>query len=135
MLWPYDVNYPTLVGPAPSIGGQLNYYVNLPVEWQTQSGSGLDRMKVEALSFGSSMRNLDLAAQAIALFPTFGWPLSQLRYLVPVFGSACPWVRELGLALGAGIATNNLWAFDHVCLYNLQVPEGVLERRSFVKRA
>jgi len=58
-----------------------------------------------------------------------------LRYLVPVFGSACPWVRDLGLALGAGIRTNNLWAFDHICLYNLQVPEGVLERRSFAKVA
>jgi hypothetical protein len=135
LLWPYDVNYPTLVGAAPSIGGQLNRYVNLPVEWQNPATSGLSRIKVEALSFGSSMRNLDLASQAIALFPAFGWPLGRLRYLVPVFGSACPWVRELALAIGAGITTNNLWAFDHVCLYNLQVPEGALERRSFVKVA
>ena len=135
LLWPYDVNYPTLVGPAPSLGGQLNYYVNLPVEWKTPASSGFARVKVEALAFGSSMRNLNLAAQTIALFPSFGWPLSQLRYLVPVFGSACPWVRDLGLALGAGIRTNNLWAFDHICLYNLQVPEGVLERRSFAKVA
>ena len=133
LLWPYDVNYPTLVGAAPSIGGQLNRYVNLPVEWQSQATSGLTRIKVEALAFGSTMRNLDLAKQAITLFPGFGWPLGQLRYLVPVDGSACPWVRELALALGAGITTNNLWAFDHVCLYNLQVPEGTLERRSFVR--
>jgi hypothetical protein len=131
LLWPYDVNYPSLVGPSPSIGGQLNRYVNLPVEWQNPATSGLTRIKVEALSFGSSMRNLDLASQAIALFPAFGWPVGQLRYLVPVFGSACPWVRELALAIGAGITTNNLWAFDHVCLYNLPVPEGTLERRSF----
>jgi hypothetical protein len=135
LLWPYDVNYPSLLGPAPSIGGQLNRYVNLPVEWQSPATTGLTRIKVEALSFGSSLRNLDLASQAIALFPAFGWPLGRLRYLVPVFGSACPWVRELGLARGAGITTNNLWAFDHVCLYNLQVPEGALERRSFVKVA
>jgi hypothetical protein len=132
LLWPYDVNYPSLVG-TPPIGGQLNYYVNLPIEWQTQASSGLTRIKVEALAFGSTLRNLNLSAQAIALFPSFGWPLSQLRYLVPVFGSACPWVRELGLALAAGITTNNLWAFDHVCLFNLQVPTGTLERRSFVK--
>lgn len=105
------------------------------MEWQTQTTSGLSRIKVEALAFGTSMRNLDLAEQAIALFPGFGWPPAQLRYLVPVFGSACPWVRELGLAMAAGITTNNLWAFDHVCLYNLQVPEGTLERRSFVKVA
>lgn len=134
VLWPYDVNYPSPApGSSPAIGGQLNYYVNLPLEWQNQASSGLDRMKVEALDFGSSLRNLDLALQAIELFPAFGWPLSKVRYLAPVFGSACPWVRELALALGAGITTNNLWALDHVCLFNLQVPEGPLERRSFAK--
>jgi hypothetical protein len=90
---------------------------------------------VEALAFATSMRNLNLSRQAIELFPGFGWPRDQVRYLVPVFGSACPWVRELALALGTGLKTNNLWAFDHVCLYNLQVPEGALERRSFSKAA
>ncbi len=91
LLWPYDVNYPSLVTTAsPALGGQLNYYVNLPVEWQTQSSSGLDRIKVEALAFGTSLRNLNLSREAIELFPSFGWPLSQLRYLAPVFGSACP---------------------------------------------
>src|ERR1035438_5277954 len=30
LLWPYDVNYPSLLpGVAPPVGGQLNYYVNL----------------------------------------------------------------------------------------------------------
>jgi len=28
LLWPYDVNYPSLLGTPPSIGGQLNRYVN-----------------------------------------------------------------------------------------------------------
>ncbi len=134
LLWPYDVNYPTTV-PGSTMGGQLNYFVNLPVEWQTQSTSGLDRMKVEALSFVTGLRNLDLARQAIELFPGFGWPVNRVRYLAPTFGSACPWVRELTLAVGAGLTTNNLWAFDHVCLFNLQVPEGPLERRSFGKAA
>jgi hypothetical protein len=134
ILWPYDVNYPSPVpGSSPQLGGQLNYFVNLPVEWKSQSTSGVDRIKVEALSFGSSLRNLDLARQAIDLFPGFGWPVNKLRYLVPVFGSACPWVRELSLAIGAGITSNNLWALDHVCLFNLDVPEGPLERRSFLK--
>jgi hypothetical protein len=134
VLWPYDVNYPTTV-PGSTTGGQLNYFVNLPVEWKTQSTSGLDRMKVEALSFVTGLRNLDLARQAIELFPGFGWPANKVRYLAPTFGSACPWVRELALAVGAGLTTNNLWAFDHVCLFNLQVPEGPLERRSFGKAA
>jgi hypothetical protein len=130
LLWPYDVNYPTVVG---GNGGQLNNFVNLPVEWQQQSTSGLDTVKVEALAFSTGLRDLDLARQAIELFPRFGWPLAALRYLVPVFGFADPWERELALVWGAGLPYANLWAFDHVCLFNLDVPERPMERRSFVK--
>lgn len=130
LLWPYDVNYPK---PTGGEGGQLNRFVNLPVEWQQQPSSGLDSLKVEALTFATSLRNLDLAEQAIELFPGFGWPLNALRYLVPVFGSATPWVRELALVWAAGFPIANLWALDHVCLYNLAVPEPQLDRRSVVK--
>lgn len=134
VLWPYDVNYPSPIPVgAPILGGQLNYAVNLPVEWQLQPSSGLDTLKVEALAFGTSLRNLDLVRETVNLFPGFGWPVSALRYLVPVFGSATPWPRELALAIGAGISINNLWAFDQVCLFNLAVPEPGLERRSLVK--
>jgi len=136
VLWPYDVNYPTPVPvAAPSLGGRLNYAVNLPAEWRLQSTSGLDTMKVEALAFGASLRDLDLVRETVNLFQSFGWPGSALRYLAPVFGSATPWHRELALAIGAGIATNNLWAFDHICLYGLAVPEPKLERRSLLKVA
>ncbi len=136
VLFPYDVNYPTPV-PAgnPSVGGRLNRFVNLPLEWQLPPSSGLDRIKIEALAFGSSIRDLDLVRAAVDLFPGFGWPVGSLRYLVPVFGTATPWYRELAIARGAGIVTNNLWAFDHVCLFNLAVPEPSLERRSLVKAA
>lgn len=130
LLWPYDVNYPTVVGGS---GGQLNHFVNLPVEWQQQSTSGLDTVKVEALAFSTGLRDLNLARQAIELFPGFGWPRGALRYLVPVFGFADPWERELALVWGAGLPYVNLWAFDHVCLFNLDVPERPMERRSFVK--
>ena len=119
MLWPYDVNYPV---PSGGEGGQLNRFINLPVEWQQQSSSGLDRMKVEALAFGSTQRNLNLALEAIQLFPGLGWPLSSLTYLVPVFGSATPWASELALVWGAGIPVANLWALDHVCLYAGHLP-------------
>ena len=127
LLWPYDVNYPA--------SDQLNYAVNLPGEWKTQAASGFDFIKVEALAFSTANRSLDLAKEAIDLFPSFGWPPPALRYLVPVFGSATPWHRELALCFGAGITTNNLWAFDHVCLYNLRVPEPQLERRSLMQAA
>jgi hypothetical protein len=129
VLWPYDVNYPAAL--AGGLGGQLNRFVNLPVEWQTPSTSGLDRIKVEALAFGAILRNLDLAKQAIALFPSFGWPASAVRYLVPVFGTATPWPRELALVWAQGLPFANLWAIDHVCLLNLPVPEPGLERRAF----
>jgi len=133
VLWPYDVNYPTPVPHgAPYLGGKFNRFVNLPVEWQGKASSGLDTMKVEALAFATGMRNLDLSREAIELFPGFGWPLEAMRYLVPVFGSAIPWNKELAIARGAGIPVNHLWAFDHVCLFNLDVPEKGLDRRSVV---
>jgi hypothetical protein len=134
LLWPYDVNYPTPVPlAAPQLGGQLNRFVNLPAEWTAHSTSGFDTLKVEALAFSSSMRDLDLAREAIDLFPSFGWPLSKLCYLVPIFASAAPWQRELSFVWGAGLPFANLWAFDHICLYNLEVPEPHLERRSYIK--
>ena len=136
LLWPYDVNHPAPV-PAntPYLGGRLNRYINLPVEWQQPATSGFDRVKVEALAFGSAMRDLNLATDAIHLFPNFGWPPGALAYLVPVFGIATPWHREVALAIGAGIPRINLWAWDHVCLYNLAVPEPGLDRRSFASAA
>ena len=136
VLWPDDVNHDTPVPTSgPYLGGRLNRFVNLPVEWQSKATSGLDTIKVEALAFGSAMRSLDLAQEAINLFPGFGWPVDSVRYLVPVFGSATPWFREVALARGAGLRTINLWAFDHICLYNLDVPEKALERRSFLLAA
>jgi hypothetical protein len=135
VLWPYDVNYPTVLTEpgGGTLGGQLNRYVNLPVEWQRQPTSGLDRMKAEALAFSTGLRSLDLAREAINLFPSFGWPVTAVRYLVPVFGYGIPWNRELALVWAAGLKVANLWAFDHVCLFNLDVPEPALERRSIVK--
>ncbi len=135
LLWPYDVNYPRPLTDQSGnvIGGQLNRCVNLPVEWQQPSSSGLDRIKTEGLAFATGMRSLDLAKEAIELFPGFGWPPASVRYLVPVFGGAVPWNRELALVWAAGLKAANFWAFDHICLFNLHVPEKGLERRSIVK--
>lgn len=136
LLWPYDVNYPVPVPlEAPYLGGRLNRFINLPVEWQTKATSGLDRVKVEALAFATGMRNLDLADEAINLFLDFGWPRDSVRYLIPVFGAATPWHRELALALRAGLTATNLWAYDHICLFNLDVPEKGLDRRSLLLAA
>jgi hypothetical protein len=121
VLFPYDVNYPQPVVPGSQVGGRLNYAVNLPVEWQGQQTSGLDRIKVEALQFATAFRSMDLANQAIQLMPNFGWPRGAVRYLVPVFGTFLPWQTEVGLAFSANVNAVNLWAFDHLNLYNLDI--------------
>jgi hypothetical protein len=61
LLWPYDVNFATCYYtpdvPYPQ-GGRLNRAVNLPSQYLAQAGSGLDRLKMESLSWGSTYRNL-----------------------------------------------------------------------------
>ena len=87
---------------------------------------------MEALAFATSLRNLDLARQAIELFPAFGWPLAALRYLVPVFGSATPGsVNWPGLGRRTSIG-QPLGARSRLPVQP-DVPERPLERRSVVK--
>ncbi|MCW5979433.1 MAG: hypothetical protein KIT09_15255 [Bryobacteraceae bacterium] len=119
LLFPYDVNYPQLVG-INQLGGRLNRFVNLPAEWESKSGSGLDRLKIEALDFGASNKNLDLARTAMR-FPVdlLQWPRDSLRYLAPIFRAGYPWEKEYRTAIGLGYPAVNLWAFDHICIYGL----------------
>lgn len=55
LLRPYDVNFSTCHY-TPDVpyrqSGRLNRAVNLPSQYLTQSGSGLDRLKMESLSWG-----------------------------------------------------------------------------------
>ncbi len=126
LLWPYDVNYPVPIG-RESLGGRLNYAVNLPLEWRAKAGSGLDRFKCEALDFGSGTRSLDLALQAIRLPTTvLGWPLDSVRYLFPVFNGGCPWQAEYLSAVYVGIPAITPFAMDHVCLFAWRIEEPVL---------
>jgi hypothetical protein len=127
LLYPNDVNnavcYANAQNPYPQ-GGRLNAAVNLPSAWQTQAGSGLDRLKVEALSWGATYRNLDLAIQAItfAFTGSLSWPLSDVAYLIPWFNGACPWPSEYQLAATSGIGLINFWAYDHVALMSWPIP-------------
>jgi hypothetical protein len=125
LLLPLDVNYPTPVGPAGAqVGGQLNNFVNIPVEWQSSTTAGFDLLKIEALSFGSTARSLDLANAAITTGFAVSWPSAARRYLVPVFGTASPWQKEVNLAILSGYPIVNLWAFDHICLYGWDITPG-----------
>ena len=120
LLFPYDVNHPVPAG-IHDLGGALNRFVNLPTEWEHKPGSGFDTLKMEALDFGAWSRNLDLARTAIRLPIELGWPKDSVRYLVPVFRPASAWEREYLMARAEGVPIVNLWAYDHICLYGLQV--------------
>ena len=122
LLFPYDVNHPVPAG-ANQLGGRLNRFVNLPVEWESKAGSGLDRLKMEALDFGAWSRNLDLCATAISFPFTLNWPRDSVRYLVGVFRPAAPWEREYLMAKGLGIPVVNLWAYDQFCIFGLDPRE------------
>ncbi len=75
VLLPLDVNYPTPVGPTGAqVGGRLNNFVNIPTEWVSSTTAGFDFLKIEALSFGSSLRNLNLAQSAMTVRIQLNWP-------------------------------------------------------------
>lgn len=125
LLYPQDVNgaecYYTDDLPYPQ-GGRLNAAVNFPTAYRAQSGSGLDRLKVEGLSWGSTYRNLTNAAAAIG-FPTSApctWPAAVTAYLVPIFNGGCPWSAEYLIAIDTPLV--NLWAVDHMVLLDWAVP-------------
>lgn len=118
LLFAYDVNHPQPAG-IHQLGGALNRFINLPVEWESKATCSFDRIKMEALDFGAWSRNLDLARTAIEFPLTLGWPRDSVRHLVPVFRSGYAWEKELAMAEAAGIPAVNLWAFDHVCIYGL----------------
>lgn len=133
LLWPYDVNYPTQN--SFGIGGQLNRYVNLPSEFETKSGSGLDRMKMEALSFGSQERNHNKTRETVT-FPytsPLTWPKADTAFLVAIFNGGCPWERDYLYAVAQSAPLVNLWAFDHTCLMSWPLPLPVaLSRATFI---
>jgi hypothetical protein len=135
ILYPNDVNNPVcLVGPGVQYpqGGRLNAAVNLPPDWYTQPGSGLDSFKVEALSWSATYINMDLAHQAIvfAMTSPMSWPISNVAYLIPWFNGTCPWPREFLLAASRGLNIVNFWAYDHLSLMSWPIPLSTSQERS-----
>jgi hypothetical protein len=121
LLYPYDVNYP--VTNAFGIGGRLNNYVNFPAEYTAQATSGLDRLKMEALSFGSQERNFDKLKISIT-FPMTApntWSSDSVAWLVAWFNGGCPWTREYLFAENM-VGLVNFWAFDHLALLSWPLP-------------
>ena len=123
LLYPNDVTFATPT-PIANLGGALNHYINLPVEYFTKTGSGLDRLKMESLAFGATERNMTYALNTIA-FPQaspLSWPLASTAYLVPWFNGDCPWKTDYLAAYNAGIPIIVLWAHDHGPLMSWPLP-------------
>jgi len=100
--------------------------VNLPAEYQHQSGSGLDRLKMEALSFGSQERNFAKAYEAMT-FPwtaPMAWTRATSAYLIPWFNGGCPWDREWLAVSDAAVNPSwiGFWAIDHLCSFGWPLP-------------
>ncbi|MBS1872475.1 MAG: hypothetical protein JSU00_04625 [Acidobacteria bacterium] len=122
VLFPYDVNYPNQAG-VNSLGGQLLRYVNFPTEWSSKATSGLARLKMEGLDWGAATRDLNLVRDVMEFPIQLGWPLDSIRYMMPIFNGGCPWIAEYRLAADLKIPYINLWAFDHVCIFGLNVKQ------------
>lgn len=109
---------PIPAGRAPQSGRQS------PSQYLTQSGSGLDRLKMEALSWGSTYRNFTNAQAAIA-FPVTApgsWAVTAAAYLVPWFNGGCPWTMEYVRAVSQSIPLILFWALDHLCPFSWRLP-------------
>ncbi|MBC8165011.1 MAG: hypothetical protein H7Y20_03960 [Bryobacteraceae bacterium] len=126
VLYPYDVNHPQPAG-IHQLGGPLNRFINLPSEWEKPATAGFDRLKTEALDFGAWSRDLDLSRTTIELPGQLGWPSASVRHLVPIFNPGYPWEKEVAIALSR-CSVVNLWAWDHVCLFGLNLTGPDLSR-------
>jgi hypothetical protein len=97
--------------------------------------SRTDRLKMEALSWGSTYRNFTSARAAIAfaLMPPGSWPVTAVAYMVPWLNRGCPWTMEYVGAIGQSLPLISFWAFDHFCLFSwpLPLPNGI-NRATFI---
>lgn len=118
-LLPMDVNNPTVYWnagyPYPQ-GGRLNNYVNIPSQYMLSNGD-IDRVKTEALSWGTGYLNIDLAKAAIVYaFSTLAYAKSATAYLIPWSSGVCAWTSQYLAVVNAGVPLIGFWAVDHLCL-------------------
>jgi hypothetical protein len=132
-LLPMDVNNPVVYWnagyPYPQ-GGRMNCYVNIPSQYMAPNGD-IDRVKLEALSWGASYLDLDLAKAAMAYGSSvLTYAKSATAYLIPWFNGACAWTAQYLAAVNAGTPLVCFWAFDHLCLLSWTLPLPVNKRRA-----
>jgi hypothetical protein len=96
--------------------------VNSPPAFQSNSAT-LDRLKIEALSFGAYEYDLDAATEAINFgFTDWSWPAGLVKYNLPIMNGNCAWPAEYLAAIASGVAGINLWAFDHFFMRSEPLP-------------
>ncbi len=135
LLWPADVNQDVSVLTGFSkVGGRLNRHVNTPSAWQQKSGSGFDRLKVEALAHGATDRDVDKAAAAIRIaFEEFSWAKADVRYLIPWFNGGTPWREEYLITRREKLPHRTFWAWDHLSLLSWPLSLPVESARAAVR--
>ena len=88
-----------------------------------QPNGDIDRVKLEALSWGASFLNLDLAKSAMEYATSvLRYPKTATAYLIPWFNGACAWQKQYLAAKDASVPLIAFWAFDHLCLLSWPVP-------------
>jgi hypothetical protein len=121
LLYPLDVNLPVAyysgTRPYPQ-GGRMNAAVNLPAQFHAKSGSGLDRLKMEGLSWESEYAHHDNFVRT-ARFPyaELAWSQADTALLIAWDNGTCPWEMAHRFWLNEGIPLVNFWAADHGQLF------------------
>ena len=101
----------------------MNNYVNIPAQYTSATGTDLDQLKMEALSWGATYRFLQGAINTIKYpYTTLTWPKSKVFYLIPIFNGSCPWPAEYLYWLTQKLPGFNFWALDHMILLSWDVP-------------
>ena len=119
LLWPADVNRDDAVlSGFAKVGGRLNRAVNMPAAWKQKSGSGFERILVEALAHGATDRDLTKAEEAVKIaYTEFSWAKDDVRYLIGWFNGGAPWMEEYRIArLREQLPHVTWWAWDHLAL-------------------
>ena len=125
LLWPMDVNDPDTA--------QLMRYVNLPTQFETRSGSGLDTFLVEGFQYAGILHDLDKATRC-AKYPytELSWDKGHCRYLMGWYYDNWPWEREYVNSSQLNLALLKVWAYDHICLFNWPLPLPKIDSQSWM---
>jgi hypothetical protein len=114
--------YPPDTNAAPLLPG-----VNLPVaNW---SPAKLDCLKTENFTYTGN-RDLNDATASVMLPIELGFPASKSAHLIGIGDYTTPWLKESGIAKGAGVGSIVLFALDQFCLIGYAAPVDSTSARS-----